>query len=212
MKLLDIDNDIIYSKFSESLSYKYYVMLHITCNKLYNNKLPENTLKNIYFTPKNEFELAIAVNKWCENKSISKRIYGDINRWNTMNITNMSHLFYCKVYFNDNIDDWIVNKVKDMSYMFYCACHYNQPLNSWNVKNVENMMCMFNTAAEFDQPLDNWNIDNLCNANYLFANAFKFNQNLSNWNIITKYTSIKGTFFNTSLMLSENLPKYIVSN
>jgi hypothetical protein len=39
-----------------------------------------------------------------KNKALKK--YGDINSWNTIYITNMTYLFYCKINFNDNISDW----------------------------------------------------------------------------------------------------------
>ena len=208
MNIFHINYDIINFDLSKFISYKYYIILHISCKKLYNNKLSEDNLKQIYYTPKDEYELTFAVNEWCYNINIAKEKYGDINRWNTKNIINMSHLFYCKVYFNDNIEDWIVYNVKDMSYMFYCACHYNKPLNSWNVKNVENMKCLFNSAGNFNQPLNKWNISKLHNADYLLANTFKFNQDLSKWKIRRKYTEVKGMFYNTPSLLKEYLPKY----
>jgi len=57
------------------------------------------------FMPKTNNELKEAVNKWCDNKEETLKEYGDINTWNTINITSMEYLFYNKINFNDNINN-----------------------------------------------------------------------------------------------------------
>ena len=47
----------------------------------------------IIFKPKTKEELQEAVNLWCENKEDALMKYGDITLWDTLLITDMSHLF-----------------------------------------------------------------------------------------------------------------------
>jgi surface protein len=53
--------------------------------------------------------------------------------------------------FNKNIDRWNVLNVTDMSFMFNGAISFNQNISNWNVSNythIDNMFC-FNTPIQF---------------------------------------------------------------
>ena len=71
------------------------------------------------FKPNTNNELYEAVDIWCSNKKKALNIYGEINTWNTINITSMEELFRDKQNFNDNISNWNTSKVTNMNYMFY---------------------------------------------------------------------------------------------
>ena len=94
------------------LSYKNLLLLLLSSKNLYNIKPDENYLETKYFTPKSKNELLEKINLWNINKIYTKKKYGDISRWNTKYITDMSRLFINKFYINDNIGDWIVNNVE----------------------------------------------------------------------------------------------------
>ena len=51
------------------------------------------------FEPKTNEELKEAVDIWCNNKEKALNKYGEINTWNTINITSMNYLFKDKIYF-----------------------------------------------------------------------------------------------------------------
>jgi len=95
------------------------------------------------FTPTTNQELKIAVNRWIINQLDAIKWYGDINEWNTENISDMSYLFYDAYTFNNNLSKWNTSNVIDMSYMFYRAKKFNQDLNNWDISNVKSINHMF---------------------------------------------------------------------
>ena len=104
----------------------------------------ENNIKDyLIFKPKSTEELQEAVNLWCDDEEKALNKYCHISKWNTSLITDMSHLFARKKYFNDNINNWDVSNVTNMESMFFEASSFNQPLNSWNVSSVYFMFMMF---------------------------------------------------------------------
>ena len=64
------------------------------------------------------------------------RFSGNISRWNTSNVKNMSHMFYWAKDFNCDISKWDVSNVYNMESMFEHAESFNQDLSNWNTKNV----------------------------------------------------------------------------
>ena len=71
----------------------------------------------------------------------------NLSNWNTVNVTNMSHLFAVNTYSAPDTfaisDSWNTSNVTDMSYMFY-----GMPVNTNNIKNINttkvtNMAYMF---------------------------------------------------------------------
>ena len=77
------------------------------------------------FTPISKTELQTAVELWVNNEAQAIITYGEINTWNTVNITDMSSLFRSLVNFyanfNDDISSWNTSNVTDMSRMFSSA-------------------------------------------------------------------------------------------
>jgi len=71
------------------------------------------------FKPKTNKKLKEAVDLWCNNKETALEKYGEINTWNTINITSMENLFKNKINFNDNILNWNTSNVEDMSYVLW---------------------------------------------------------------------------------------------
>tara|TARA_B110001450_G_scaffold256745_1_gene288471 strand:+ start:9829 stop:10185 length:357 start_codon:yes stop_codon:yes gene_type:complete len=91
--------------------------LYLSCKDLYNLKYSENELEKIYYTPKTNNDIYDAIKIWIENKEKSDKLYGEINRWNTINITDMKFLLYDIDGFNEDVSDWIVYNVKDFRYI-----------------------------------------------------------------------------------------------
>jgi surface protein len=78
---------------------------------------------------------------------------GDISKWNTSNVKNMSHMFWHS-YFNQDISEWDVSNVKNMNSMFYEA-HFNGNISKWNVSKVRDMTEIF-YDSKFSGDLSNW--------------------------------------------------------
>jgi surface protein len=162
------------------------------------------------FTPNTKQELQTAVDIYYENNRAGKQRYGYIGTWDVSRITDMSHLFTSKRYFDEDISRWNVSNVTEMDGMFNGATFFNQPLDNWNVGNVINMESMFSGAAFFNQPLNNWNVGNVINMGSMFKSATSFNQPLNNWNV-TNVTNMQ-KMFNGAISFNQPLNDWNVSN
>ena len=56
-----------------------------------------------------------------------------------------------KTTFNGDIGRWNTAQVTDMSYMFTAAYAFNQDIGSWDTSQVTNMGSMFYQATSYDQ-------------------------------------------------------------
>ena len=142
----------------------------ITNENIFNFRYPTPTYLqfNKVFKPKNKDELQTAINELVSDYSK----YGNINRWDTSLITDMSGLFKDKQTFNENISNWNVSSVINMEGMFKDASNFDQNISNWNVSNVINMEGMFKDASNFDQNMSNWNVSNVPMRS-MFENAKK---------------------------------------
>ena len=128
-------------------------------------------------TPKNKVELRKIIEFYSENYPECTLNWLDVSQ-----ITDMSHLFDNTKY-NGDISKWDTSNVTDMTYMFYEAHNFNQPIGDWDVSNVTDMSYMFCGAIKFNQPIGGWDTSNVIKMNYMFSNAFVFNKNISTWNV-----------------------------
>ena len=108
------------------------------------------------FKPANRAELKTAVNLWVSNETSALDQYGEINTWDTSNVTDMSELFKDKTTFNGDISSWDTSNVTNMGGMFYGATAFNQDIGSWDTSYVRYMRYMFDGATSFNQNLINW--------------------------------------------------------
>jgi surface protein len=171
--------------------------------KMFKNSIDEKQeyLQSLYFIPKTNQELQIAVDEWCDNREEALLKYGNISLWITVNITDMSYLFTSKKCFNDCIKDWDTSSVTNIEGMFYNAHSFNQPLNNWDTSSVTNMKAMFNFAESFNQCLNNWNTSSVTNMCGMFNNASSFNQCLNDWDTST-VNHMQFMFNNSNMTLS----------
>jgi len=106
----------------------------------------------------------------------------DLSKWDTSKVTDMSGMFDGNSKSNPKgISKWNVGKVTDMSNMFRKASFFNQNLNNWNVRKVQAMTGMFRGASSFNEDISNWEPVQVQNMDYMFNNAFIFNKDISNW-------------------------------
>ena len=127
------------------------------------DKIYSSILKFIRYKFKDNNEFNTAIVLWFNRKMTIKKFvpsyyvnaykmeenkYGDISLWDTINVTNMSYIFYNR-YFNQNINMWNIDNVNDMKYMFYDCKHFDKHLESWNLLNVKNVDCMFNNSQKY---------------------------------------------------------------
>ncbi len=133
----------------------------------------------------NNGTIRVAVREWIEDENNAKVKYGDINDWDTSQVTDMSELFSHAYEFNSPIGNWNVSNVKTMKQMFFEANSFNQPIENWDVSNVKDMSIMFDNASSFNHPLDRWNVSNVENMSEMFSASkdYVFNQPLNNWDL-----------------------------
>ena len=111
--------------------------------------------------------------------------------------------------FNGDISKWNTSNVTNMSFMFAGTKNFNQPLNNWNTSNVKNMRGMFNEADSFNQPLDNWDVSNVTDMSDMFCYAKSFNQPLNKWNISSNIQDMYSMFFMAE-SFNQSLNRWIV--
>ena len=94
--------------------------------------------------PKNKDEFKKIIEFYSKKYPNSSLNWLDVSQ-----ITDMSHLFENTKY-NGDISKWNTSNVTDMSYMFYFAENFNQPIGNWDVSSVTNMDAMFASAKKFN--------------------------------------------------------------
>ena len=90
------------------------------------------------FKPTSKRQLQEAVELWNSNRLTAIEKYGEINTWDTSEITDMRGLFKSKSFINDDISNWDVSKVSNMSGMFYKSPFIGD-ISNWNVSKVETL-------------------------------------------------------------------------
>uniref|UniRef100_A0A6C0ACB3 BspA family leucine-rich repeat surface protein n=1 Tax=viral metagenome TaxID=1070528 RepID=A0A6C0ACB3_9ZZZZ len=154
------------------------------------------------FQPKNRDELKEAVDLWCNDKDTALKKYGDISKWDTSSVTNMSHIFFDSQFngdiskwntskvidmnnmfsnseFNRDISKWDTSNVTDMSDMFFNS-EFNGDISKWNTSNVTDMICMF-TYSDFNGDISKWDTSKVKDMSWMFYES-QFNGDISNWN------------------------------
>jgi len=89
---------------------------------------------------------------------------GNINCWDTSNVTTMQSMFYCSTTwcnvaftkFNSDISCWDVSKVTSFYRMFYQAALFNQDLSKWTMSSAKDVTQMFSGAKAFNRNLCKW--------------------------------------------------------
>ena len=99
--------------------------------------------------------------------------YGEIEQWDTSNITDMSLLFFNKSNptIIPDITNWDTSNVTTMDHMFSGALQFNRDISGWNVSKVTNMSYMFDTADDFNQNISGWNVSSVKNSDQFCKNS-----------------------------------------
>ena len=114
----------------------------------------------------------------------------DFNKWNTTNITNLSHIFsYCKSLSSlPDISNWDTSKVTDMSGMFkFCSSLSSLPdITKWDTKsviNISNMFCGCTSLSKLPD-ISKWNTQNVTDMNSMFnfCKSLSTLPDISKWN------------------------------
>lgn len=128
---------------------------------------------------------------------------GDINNWNTSNVTNIEGMFSYAT-FNKPLSSWDTSNVTNMNSVFFEATAFNQNINSWDTSSVTDMNSMFYGATQFDQPLNLWLTSAaVTDTSYMFMGASAFNQNISSWK--TSEVTDMSAMFSGATVFNQNL-------
>ena len=156
----------------------------------------------IIYTPSNKTELVNSINDWITNESNALDTYGDIIRWNIINITDLSEIFKNKNTFNSNIYLWNTSNVTNLSSMFEGATSFNRDISGWNLSSATNISSMFKDATSFNQNINDWNVSSVTNMSSMFSGASSFVKDISSWNVsnVTDFSSMfKDSSFNQDI-------------
>lgn len=148
-------------------------------------------------------DIRTAVAAWLANPGSAADKYGDIKKWDTHLVTDMTKLFQYARTFNEDISDWNVANVITMKQMFQLAKQFNKPIGKWNTGKVTDMSEMFQEAIAFNQNIGYWNVEHVTTMEHMFYDATSFNQDISNWNVEKvldmNYMFYKATAFNQDI-------------
>ena len=104
----------------------------------------------------------------------------ELDNWNTIKVTNMSHLFNnCEsLSFLPDISKWNTTSVTDMNTMFgsCISISYLPDISKWDTSNVENMSYMFQNckALEYLPDISKWDIRRVTKMNRMFDGCKNF--------------------------------------
>ena len=132
-----------------------------------------------------------AITDWIASGDDSQ--YGDITKWCTGAVTDMSEAFRDKTTFNEDISGWDTSQVTNMSLMFRGATAFNQSIGSWNTGKVEYMGAIFSNATAFNKNISTWDTSKVTSMEYMFYGATAFDQDIGIWNT-SVVTNMKGMF------------------
>lgn len=104
---------------------------------------------------------------------------GDISKWDTSNVKDMSWMFY-QSKFNGDLSKWDTSNVRNMKRMFYYS-EFTGDISKWDVSKVTNMECMFN-GSQFNGDISKWNVSSVVDMAAMFMNS-KFNGDISKWKV-----------------------------
>ena len=104
----------------------------------------------------------------------------ELDNWNTIKITNMSHIFNnCEsLSFLPDISKWNTSNVTDMNTMFgsCISISYLPDISKWDTSNVENMSYMFQNckSLEYLPDISKWDIRRVTKMNRMFDGCNNF--------------------------------------
>jgi hypothetical protein len=116
----------------------------------------------------------IKTNDQLTSTTISLPLYID-----TSNITNMSSMFKNNI-FNGDISRWNTSNVQEMSEIFSENNIFNGDISRWDISNVQYMNGMFSKSI-FNGDISRWNTSNVQDMNNIFYKS-QINCNISKWN------------------------------
>ncbi|GHP09450.1 hypothetical protein PPROV_000818500 [Pycnococcus provasolii] len=122
-------------------------------------------------------DLRARVKAWLNDPAKATDLYGDIYKWDTSKVTDMSNMFYGARSFNQDISWWYTSKVTDMSNMFNGATSFDQDISRWYTSKVTDMSNMFNGATDFGKDISGWDTSKVTDMSNMFTGATYFNNN-----------------------------------
>jgi len=139
-----------------------------------------------------------AVIEFVSDSEFATQKYGNMEAWDTSEVTDMSFLFFygrCPENvlqekcteglksFNYDISSWDTSGVTSMDSMFFGCEKFNSDISGWNVGKVENLDRTFYNAREFNSNVGLWDVSSVKQLDHAFKGATSFARDLSHWKV-----------------------------
>lgn len=139
---------------------------------------------------------------------------GDLNLWDTSNITNMQFMFYdCTSLIELDLSNWNTNNLSNTRGMFHnCESLTTLNLSNWDMSNVVNTATMFNNCSSLTTlDLSSFDTRNVTDMSNMFSGCSSLTTlYLSSFNT-SKVTEMIGMFSNCSSLRELDLSHFDTS-
>jgi surface protein len=131
---------------------------------------------------------------------------GNMNSWDTSNLTHMNAMFYGAWSFNQPIGSWDVSNVTNMNRAFFSYqgnMTFDQDIGNWDVSSVTDFTETFGGFNSKKQAFNNggsssisgWDTSSATTMRNMFDGCTGFNQPIGNWNT-SNVTNMSKMFWN----------------
>lgn len=102
---------------------------------------------------------------------------------NLTQVSSLTAVFIGATAFTGNVDNWDTSNITLMRATFSHAHKFNGSLKKWDVSNVTSMNSMFHDASVFNGEISGWDVSKVDSMGQMFRDADKFRCDISGWDV-----------------------------
>ena len=134
-------------------------------------------------TPLTDQNIRQAVILWELDRGAARDQYGEIEKWDTSNVTSFRYLFQDRQdEFKHNLNAWNTSQVTSLFGLAQNAPFFQAEIGGWDTSSVRDITRAFSGASKFAGDISLFEMGNVVSMLYAFDGAETFNSQISNWN------------------------------